>query len=294
MSQYDFGTIDPDEVGGTELAVMLNEHRDAMHSGHKGAARPSYAVAGMCWVDDSGTPWLLKRYDGSVDVIEAEFNATDDVVSYRHRRPVVTRTADYGVVGADFGRIIRVDASAGSRTITLPLISTVKDGFPVTLVRADASANTVTVQRAGADTIGGAATTSVVLNGRDQAVELFAAAATGNWALIATAAPDLDTPVVTGLMTVAGVKPATGFLSGTLTMAAHSGGVFMTSGNIVCPNEIGFNATLIAGGAHSVRVATGPTRNLAAGDMFTLAIPAAGVVRAVHTLAANVITMAVS
>ena len=294
MSQYDFGSIDPDEVGGTELAAMLNQHRDALHSLHRGGSRPAYAVAGLRWIDNSAAPWLVKLFDGAVDIIEAELDVTADTANYRHRRPVVTRTADYGVVGADFGRIIRVDASGGARTITLPLISAVKDAFPVTLVRADDSANAVTVQRAGADTIGGAAATSIVLNGRDQAVELFAAAATGNWALIATAAPDLDTPVVTGLMTVQGVKVASGLVSGQLTMAAHSGGVFVTGGHVTCPNEAGFSVTLIAGGAHSVQVATGAARSLASGDLFTLAIPQAGTARAVHTLAVDVITMAVS
>ena len=294
MSQYDFGSIDPDTVSGTELAAMLNQHRDAVHSLHQGGSRPAYAVTGMRWIDNSSSPWLVKLFDGDVDIIEAELDATADTANYRHRRPVVTRTADYSVVAADFGRIIRVDASGGPRTITLPAISTVKDGFPVTIVRADASANAVTVQRAGADTIGGAAATSVVLNGRDQAIELFAAAANGNWALIAASPASLDTPTFTGLMTVAGVKVASGTVSGTLSMAAHSGGVFVTGGNVTCPNEAGFSVTLIAGGAHSVQVASGAAQALANGDLFTLAIPVAGTARAVRTLAADVITMAVS
>ena len=104
----------------------------------------------------------------------------------------------------------------------------------------------------------------------------------------------LDTPSFTGLMTVAGVKVASGTVSGTLTLAEHSGGVFVTGGNVVCPNEAGFSVTLIAGGAHSVQVATGAARSLASGDLFTLAIPQAGNARAVHTLAADVISMAVS
>ena len=292
MPQYDFGTIDPDIVGGTDLAAMLNQHRDALKSQHKGATRPGYAVAGTQWLDDSATPWLIKRYTGSTDVVEFEIDATSGWGRPRLRQPVAVQAANYTVTLADLGRVVAVDAGGGARTITLPTIADAGHGFAVTIVKTDGSANPVTVQRAGSDTLGGAAATSLDLVSRDQGIELRANAGTGNWvrfgALVLPAAPTF-----TGLTTVAGVKPATGFLSGTLTMAAHSGGVFMTSGNIVCPNEIGFNATLIAGGAHSVRVATGPTRNLAAGDMFTLAIPAAGVVRAVHTLAANVISMAV-
>lgn len=292
MSQYDFGTIDPDEVGGTELAVMLNSYRDAMHSQHKGASRPAYVVAGMCWLDDSGTPWLLKRYDGSVDVIEAEFNATDDTVSYRHRALVIAKTAAYSVVAADFGRIVKVDASAGPVTITLPAISAVKAGFPITIVRVNAGANAVTVQRAGSDTIGGAAASSYVLAQRDQALVLSADAVGANWVVLLASPSILDTPSFTGLMTVQGVKVASGTVSGQLTMAAHSGGVFITLDNVVCPNEAGFSVTLIAGGTHTARLAAGPTRTLNPGDMFTLAVAIVGDAHAVHTLAANVIYMA--
>ena len=294
MSQYDFGIIDPDVVGGTELAAMLNLQRDALNSLHRGGSRPAYAVAGTRWIDNASSPWLVKLFDGSTDIVEAELDVSAGTANYRHRRPVVTRTADYTVVAGDFGRIIRVDASGGPRTVTLPLISSVRDGFPLAVVRVDAGAHPVTVQRAGSDTIGGAAASSVVLTQRDQALELFAAAATGNWALLAASPPNLDTPTFTGLMTVAGVKVASGTVSGALTMAAHSGGVFVTSGNVTCPNQAGFSVTLIAGGAHSVQVASGAPRSLANGDLFTLAIPQAGTARAVHTLAADVITMAVS
>ena len=47
MSQSDFGTIDPDTKNGTDLATDLNSWRDALHSMHRGASRPSYAAAGM-------------------------------------------------------------------------------------------------------------------------------------------------------------------------------------------------------------------------------------------------------
>jgi hypothetical protein len=104
----------------------------------------------------------------------------------------------------------------------------------------------------------------------------------------------LTAPTFTGLTTVAGVKVASGAASGTLTMAGHSGGVFTTSGNCTCPNEAGFSITLLAGGAHTVQVASGTPLSLAAGDMLSIVIPAAGTVRAVHPLAADVITMTVS
>lgn len=117
MSRYDYGRIDPDIVAGTELAAMPHQQRDALHAQHKGSAKPAYVVAGTRWLNDGGTPWLIKRYDGLADVVEAEFNAADDTVSCRHRSRVISRTADYSVVATDFGRIVKVDAALGRYVI---------------------------------------------------------------------------------------------------------------------------------------------------------------------------------
>ena len=65
MSQFDFGTINPDTKSGSALASDLNSWRDALHSMHRGSTRPTYAVHGMMWIDDSATPWLVKIYNGS-------------------------------------------------------------------------------------------------------------------------------------------------------------------------------------------------------------------------------------
>ena len=64
MTQYNFGTIDPYVVDGVQLAGMLNQWRDAMHSYHRGPTRPTYIVPGMLWIDDSGgaTAWKLNVF----------------------------------------------------------------------------------------------------------------------------------------------------------------------------------------------------------------------------------------
>jgi hypothetical protein len=75
MSQFDFATIDPNAKSGTQLAVDLNNWRDALHSGHRGASRPSYAQAGMHWVREvSGEQWDLMFYDGTNDFIIRSVN----------------------------------------------------------------------------------------------------------------------------------------------------------------------------------------------------------------------------
>jgi microcystin-dependent protein len=66
MSQYDFGTIDPYVVDGVQLADMLNQWRDALLSMHRGAARPTYVVPGMMWINDSAgaASWVVNVYLG--------------------------------------------------------------------------------------------------------------------------------------------------------------------------------------------------------------------------------------
>jgi hypothetical protein len=64
MSQFDFGTIDPYVVDGVQLADMLNQWRDAIHSWHRGASRPTYVTPGMMWINDAGgaTNWIVNVY----------------------------------------------------------------------------------------------------------------------------------------------------------------------------------------------------------------------------------------
>ncbi|MEO1200049.1 MAG: hypothetical protein AAFX39_12585 [Pseudomonadota bacterium] len=82
MSQFDFGTINPDTKDGTTLASDLGSWRDALNTLHKGAARPSYAQAGMAWVKEvSGTLWELNIYDGSTDIVIATINPSTNVFS---------------------------------------------------------------------------------------------------------------------------------------------------------------------------------------------------------------------
>ncbi len=77
MSQYDFGTIDPDATDGTDLAILLGSWRNALHSTHKGSTAPTYAIAGTPWIDDSGTYWALKRYDGAGWIVEGYYDVTN-------------------------------------------------------------------------------------------------------------------------------------------------------------------------------------------------------------------------
>ena len=74
---------------------------------------------------------------------------------------VADKSANYTVVAADAGDLIRVDTSSGAVTITLPQISTLSDGFKLAVVKWSNDANTVTIVRSGSDTINGIASTVI-------------------------------------------------------------------------------------------------------------------------------------
>jgi hypothetical protein len=75
MSQFDFGVIDPAATSGSQLAALLTQWRDALNSGHRGAARPAYVRPGMVWVQEvSDSRWDLLLHDGAADQLLRSFN----------------------------------------------------------------------------------------------------------------------------------------------------------------------------------------------------------------------------
>lgn len=79
MSQSDFGTIVATTKSGTQLASDLNGWRTAVHSGHSGTTRPSYAVAGMTWTNTAANPYVVNFYDGTDDIVIGTINTTTNV-----------------------------------------------------------------------------------------------------------------------------------------------------------------------------------------------------------------------
>lgn len=72
--------------------------------------------------------------------------------------PRTGKSASYNVVAADNGKTVEVDATGGARTVNLPDLAGTDNGFTVTVIKTDSSANAVTVDGHGADTLNGAAT----------------------------------------------------------------------------------------------------------------------------------------
>jgi hypothetical protein len=105
-------------------------------------------------------------------------------------------------LSVDDAGLVLVNASGGARTITLPAANAL-GGRPIRyqIEKTDSTANTVTVQRAGADTIEGA--TSVVLSGQWASVTLVSDGV-GAWVLLR---PDMPaaTSAVAGISRFASV-----------------------------------------------------------------------------------------
>lgn len=75
MSQnsIDFST---DMSGVQLLDDQLTPMKQNILTNNSGTSRPSYAVAHTCWTDSTSTPWIVKYFDGTDDIIIGYVNAS--------------------------------------------------------------------------------------------------------------------------------------------------------------------------------------------------------------------------
>lgn len=92
--------------------------------------------------------------------------------------------ADFAVLDGDEGKLLRVDAGAAPVTATLPLIASLAngEGWPVVIMKKDATANGVTALASGADTINGAA--SLTMTNQFENWTFVADTATNTWSAV--------------------------------------------------------------------------------------------------------------
>jgi hypothetical protein len=76
---------------------------------------------------------------------------------------VQDKSANYTILAADAGDLIRVTTTSGAITITLPLISGtgIGDGFKIAVVKWTSDSNVVNIARSGSDTINGATSAQI-------------------------------------------------------------------------------------------------------------------------------------
>ncbi len=61
---------------GLDYRTEDNAGKKALLNHHKGSTAPSYAEAGMIWLDDAATPWVMKMHDGTDWISIGNVNAT--------------------------------------------------------------------------------------------------------------------------------------------------------------------------------------------------------------------------
>lgn len=76
MTQYNLPVFTSPTPGRTLLKDNLEPWRDAVHSMHAGVTRPDYVVPQMMWIDTSATPWVLKVFQGSDDIVLGDLDPT--------------------------------------------------------------------------------------------------------------------------------------------------------------------------------------------------------------------------
>jgi hypothetical protein len=94
---------------------------------------------------------------------------------------VQDKSANYTILAADAGDLIRVTTTSGAVTITLPLIAgaLVGDGFKIAVVKWTSDANAVNIARSGSDTINGA--TSAQIGSQYSQIIFVADGETNTW-----------------------------------------------------------------------------------------------------------------
>lgn len=63
---------------GLDYRNQDNDGKQALLNHHKGSTEPSYKEAGIIWLDDGATPWVVKMYDGAAWIVMGLMDATTD------------------------------------------------------------------------------------------------------------------------------------------------------------------------------------------------------------------------
>lgn len=171
---------------------------------------------------DVATKFAITDPDNGDILSWISFESLSDAI--KPRSVVEAKTANYTVTTDDIGKNINVDASAASRAINLPAAATAGDGFEIGVRKSDSSANTVTIDGDGSETINGA--TTLVLRSHRESVRLVS---TGTaWVISNTGAAFLgDTGTGGGVGSVP--SPAAGDAAAGKVLGAGGGWVVPAS-----------------------------------------------------------------
>lgn len=224
-------------IGGTSLSVTPGD----------GAKFPSLS-AGQYFMA------TLVKTDGSTEVVKVTGRSTDTLTIVRAAEPVagastayafsagdriearltagvlgneidrldaaaiigaINKDTNYTVLEADVTSLIRVDTSGGTRTITLPQISSLVADFDIIIDKVTSDANAVTISRQGSDTINGG--TLYTLTAQYQSAWVVADRATNTWSVIQSNSNGVGVNAI--------VDEGTGSGSATITLSVDPGSI---------------------------------------------------------------------
>ena len=217
--------IDDLDSAGADVSAFVVTWDDASNATLKGTltirdgtsgAWAIFSLTGL--TDNAGWSELAVTHVASAgaftaaDSLFASFSvAGDDGAAGDVFNGVVAKVADYTVVGGDDDYVLTMDASGANRTFTLTAAATVGDGFVVTVKKIDSSANTVTIDADGSETIDGALTK--VLSSQYETTTLICDGS--NWHTVLSSTPG-------GSVTVDNFADTVGFTAGTSTTVTLS------------------------------------------------------------------------
>lgn len=117
-------------------------------------------------------------------MLNDDLDIIDEAMYVGAYSPTSNKTTTYTVLTSDQNKLITGDATSAGFTITLPSAATVGTGWKVSFKKTDATANVVTIDGDGSETIDGS--TTYTLTSQNQGVTLDSDGT--NWKVISTAA----------------------------------------------------------------------------------------------------------
>ena len=122
-------------------------------------------ISGLTLTNPVGASDLKSKGDDHIRLLKSVLQATFPNASRASRFPTSPsiKTVNYTVLATDDAALIRADATAGMLTIALPPNADIFTGFTVRVQKVDSSANSITVDGDGVDTINAALTRTLTL-----------------------------------------------------------------------------------------------------------------------------------
>ena len=114
---------------GTAYRTQDNDRYAAALTQHSGSSRPTYAVTGTLWLDTTGTPWILKMYDGADDISVGTVNASTNAFNASNAASTsstIAMTAAINEAGATVASASTCDiGAAGGNYVSVTGVTTI-------------------------------------------------------------------------------------------------------------------------------------------------------------------------